>query len=93
MKSRPTVKVISSATLAAEAEVDEALLELGRQPLVPVHNAPWERPSKLTVPIMVHSSATVPAPASSLGAPASGGRTYSSRVRQCSGESIENRRK
>jgi hypothetical protein len=66
---------------------------LGARPLVPVHSAPWERPSKLTVPIIVHSSATVPAPASSLGAPASGGRTYSSRWRQCSGESIEKRRK
>ena len=87
------MKVISSATSPLKPRLMKRCWSLGAMPLVPVQSAPCERPSKLTVPIMVHSSATVPAPASSLGAPASGGRTYSSRSRQCSGESIENRRK
>ena len=65
----------------------------GAIPPWPVQSDPCERPSKLTVPIIVHSIGTVPGPAFSLGAPASGGRTYSVRARQCSGESIENSRK
>ena len=69
------VKVISSATSPLKPRLTKRCCSSGAIPPCPVQIWPCERPSKLTVPTIVHSSATVPAPASSAGAPDSGGRT------------------
>ena len=45
------------------------------------HSAPWLSPSKVTVPIITITNATVPVTGSSRGSPPSGGRTPTTRLR------------
>ena len=90
MSSSPIVKVICSAASCAKPTLTKRCCRSGAMPLAPVHTSPCEKPSKLVVPIITHSSATVPGTGSRRGAPASGARRKSVRSRQCSGASIEN---
>ena len=46
-----------------------------------VHIGPWLRPSNVTVPIITHTTATVPGTGCSAGSPASGGRSPTTRSR------------
>src|SRR4051794_38583826 len=93
MKSSPIVNVISSAVSCVKPRFTKRGWSFDTTPLGPMKSWPCERPSKLVVPIIVHSSATVPGTGSSRGAPASGGRVYRTRSRQCSGASREKRLK
>ena len=89
------MEAASSARSGAEAEVGERppASPLRRAARPPSHSAPWEKPSKVVVPIIAHSSATVPAPAASGGAPESGRRSAQLASRQCSGASRAKRPK
>ena len=73
--SSPIVKVISSATSPLKPRLMKRCCRCGAIPPWPVQIEPCERPSKLTVPIIVHSSARCPGRRRAAGAPASGGRT------------------
>ena len=57
------------------------------------HAGPSEKPSNDVVPIIVHSSATVPGTASSVVRPLSGSRRYSASRVQRSGDMRANRPK
>ena len=88
---RPTVEAASSARSGprpseANRSASQVAAPVGL-PWPPSHSVPCEKPSKVVVPIMAASTATVPAPATSGGAPESGRRRRSSRSRQCSGAS------
>src|SRR3954469_21861829 len=74
MKSSPIVNVISSAVSCVKPRFTKRGWSFDTTPLGPVKSWPCERPSKLVVPIIVHSSATVPGTGASRGGPASGGR-------------------
>ena len=59
-------------------------------PIVP-HRPPWLSPSKVTVPIIAVTNATVPGAGSSRGSPASGGRRPTTRSRVSNALMRENR--
>ena len=83
MTTMPTVPAHSSACSALKPRLPKKSCRCGT---IEFHVVPCEKPSKLVVPIIVHSSATVPATGVSGGAPPSTGRVNSARSRQCSGE-------
>ena len=70
--SRPTVNASSQRGRLPEPERGETSVISGARS---DHTGPLEKPSNVVVPIIVHSSATVPGPASRVVTPDSSART------------------
>ncbi len=87
------MNVISSAVSCEKPRLAKRRVSSGAIPFVPVQSWPWEKPSKLVVPIIVHSSATVPGMRSRRVVPERMRRRDTVRSRQCSGASFEKRLK
>ena len=85
--SSPTDPASSIARLVLDPM---SLKKVCRSGLSDAHTGPFEKPSKVVLPMAAHSSPTLPGTTGKLGTPASGGRRWRTPSRRTSGEIREN---